>query len=237
MPAFVNVKKKGHLPAREKISFSVDGYDVVFISFICADFGAQVENVAADCAGVTIGRRTPEGLIQFLCGKDLFRMFGKKTQQRKFCSGQTDIAAVSISMPDGKIQHQAFDRDLTGGLKIFHKPLFPRKQHLNDRQKFIKLAGLCEIVVAAFHKTCDLIFHITLSGEKQNRTEAFFSKLTADVQTVTVRQQDIENEQVGKPSIQLFISFHSRLRGEHLISSASQHPAVDFQYLWLILDH
>ena len=55
MPAFVNVKKKGHLPAREKISFSVDGYDVVFISFICADFGAQVENVAADCAGVTIG--------------------------------------------------------------------------------------------------------------------------------------------------------------------------------------
>ncbi len=71
MPAFVNVKKKGHLPAREKISFSVDGYDVVFISFICADLGAQVENVAADCAGVTIGRRTPEGLIQFLCGRSV----------------------------------------------------------------------------------------------------------------------------------------------------------------------
>ena len=80
MPAFVNVKKKGHLPAREKISFSVDGYDVVFICFICADLGAQVENMAADCAGVTIGRRTPEGLIQFLCGKNLFRMFGKETQ-------------------------------------------------------------------------------------------------------------------------------------------------------------
>ena len=62
MPAFVNVKKKRHLPAREKISFSVDGYNVVFISFICADLGAQVENVAADCAGVTIGRRTPEAV-------------------------------------------------------------------------------------------------------------------------------------------------------------------------------
>ena len=38
--------------------------------------------MAADCAGVTIGRRTPEGLIQFLCGKDLFRMFGDASRIR-----------------------------------------------------------------------------------------------------------------------------------------------------------
>ena len=41
MPAFLNVKKKGHLPAREKIPFSVDGYNVVFICFICADLRSK----------------------------------------------------------------------------------------------------------------------------------------------------------------------------------------------------
>ena len=41
MPAFLNVEKKGHLPAREKIPFSVDGYNVVFICFICADLRSK----------------------------------------------------------------------------------------------------------------------------------------------------------------------------------------------------
>ena len=51
------------LPAGEKIAFSIDGDNVVLICRICADFGAQVENMTANRAGINPGKAAPDRLV------------------------------------------------------------------------------------------------------------------------------------------------------------------------------
>ena len=70
-------------------------------------------------AGICSCTAAPYRFVELLCRKNLLLVFCKETQQREFGPGKACVGIIEICMAVRKIQPQAADGDLTGGLKFF----------------------------------------------------------------------------------------------------------------------
>ena len=192
-------------------------------------------------AGICSCTAAPYRFVELLCRKNLLLVFCKETQQREFGPGKACVGIIEICMAVRKIQPQAADGDLTGGLKFFFYFFFHSflafQKHLDHGQKFIEIIRFGEIIVASLLKSFYPIPDITFSGEKKNRIHGFFAEAAADIQTVSVRKHNIQDQKIRQIFINLMISLSGCLCGADIITAAPQHPAVCIQDLFFILDH
>ena len=140
-----------------------------------------------------------------------------------------------------KIQPQAADGDLTGGLKFFFYFFFHSflafQKHLDHGQKFIEIIRFGEIIVASLLKSFYPIPDITFSGEKKNRIHGFFAEEAADIQTVSVREHNVQDHKIRQLFFKLMTGFGGCLCSADIVATAPQHPAVGIQHLFFIFDH
>ena len=140
-----------------------------------------------------------------------------------------------------KIQPQASDGDLAGSLIFFFYFFFNSflaiQKHLDHGQKFVEIIRLGEIIVASLLKSFYLITDITFSCEKKNWVHGFFAEVAADIQAVSVRKHNVQNEKIRQPFFELMIDFGDCLRSVDIVATAPQHPAVGIQHLFFILNH
>ena len=113
------MKKKRHLPAGKKISLPINRDNVIFIGILGTDLGPQVKDMPPYRARIRSRTAAPYCFIELLCRKNLLLVFGKETQQGEFGPGKAYVSIIEICMAVRKIQPQAADGDLTGGLKFF----------------------------------------------------------------------------------------------------------------------
>lgn len=119
------MKKKRHLPAGKKISLPINRDNVIFIGILGTDLGPEVKDMPPYRAGICSCTTAPYRFVELLCRKNLLLVFCKETQQREFGPGKTCVGIIEICMAVRKIQPQAADGDLTGGLKFFFYFFFP----------------------------------------------------------------------------------------------------------------
>ena len=140
-----------------------------------------------------------------------------------------------------KIQPQASDGDLAGSLKFFFYFFFYSflafQKHLDHGQKFVKIIRFGEIIVASLLKPFYLIADIAFSCEKKNRVHGFFAEVAADIQAVSVRKHNVQDEKIRQLFFKLMIDFGDCLRSANIVATAPQHPAVGIQHLFFILNH
>ena len=113
------MKKKRQLPAGKKISLTINRDNVIFIGIFGTNLDPQVKDMPPYRAGVCSRTAAPYCLIELFCRKNLLLVFGKETQQGEFGPGKAYVSIIEICMAVRKIQPQAADGDLTGGLKFF----------------------------------------------------------------------------------------------------------------------
>ena len=124
------------------------GYDVR-IAQTAAEACHQLEEYLPDLLILDIMLPDGNGLdicrrfVELLCRKNLLLVFCKETQQREFGPGKACVGIIEICMAVRKIQPQAADGDLTGGLKFFFYFFFHSflafQKHLDHGQKFIEI--------------------------------------------------------------------------------------------------
>ena len=192
-------------------------------------------------AGICSCTAAPYRFVELLCRKNLLLVFCKETQQREFGPGKACVGIIEICMAVRKIQPQAADGDLTGGLKFFFYFFFHSflafQKHLDHGQKFIEIIRFGEIIVASLLKSFYPIPDITFSGEKKNRIHGFFAEAAADIQTVSVRKHNVQDKKIRQIFFKLMTGFGGCLCSADIVATAPQHPAVGIQHLFFILDH
>ena len=192
-------------------------------------------------AGICSCTAAPYRFVELFCRKNLLLVFCKETQQREFGPGKACVGIIEICMAVRKIQPQAADGDLTGGLKFFFYFFFHSflafQKHLDHGQKFIEIIRFGEIIVASLLKSFYPIPDITFSGEKKNRIHGLFAEAAADIQTVSVRKHNVQDQKIRQLFFKLMIGFGGCLCSVDIVATAPQHPAVGIQHLFFILDH
>ena len=112
-------REKAGLPAGKKISLPINRDNVIFIGILGTDLGPEVKDMPPYRAGICSCTAAPYRFVELLCRKNLLLVFCKETQQREFGPGKACVGIIEICMAVRKIQPQAADGDLTGGLKFF----------------------------------------------------------------------------------------------------------------------
>lgn len=170
-------REKAGLPAGKKISLSINRDNVILIGIFGTDLGPEVKDMPPYRAGICSCTAAPYRFVELLCRKNLLLVFCKETQQREFGPGKACVGIIEICMAVRKIQPQAADGDLTGGLKFFFYFFFHSflafQKHLDHGQKFIEIIRFGEIIVASLLKSFYPIPDITFSGEKRTGFMAF----------------------------------------------------------------
>ena len=110
-------------------------------------------------------------------------------------------------------------------------------QMLLERQKFVKIIRFGEIIVASLLKPFYLIADIAFSCEKKNRVHGFFAEVAADIQAVSVRKHNVQDEKIRQLFFKLMTGFGGCLCSADIVATAPQHPAVGIQHLFFILDY
>ena len=155
--------------------------------------------------------------------------------------GKTCVRIIEICMAVRKIESQASDGDLAGSLKIFFYFFFHSflafQKHLDHGQKFVEIIRLGEIIVASLLKSFYLIADITFSCEEKNRVHGFFAEAAADIQAVSVRKHNVQDEKIRQMFFKLMTGLGGCLCSADIVATAPQHPAVGIQHLFFILNH
>ena len=175
-------------------------------------------------AGICSCTAAPYRFVELLCRKNLLLVFCKETQQREFGPGKACVGIIEICMAVRKIQPQAADGDLTGGLKFFFYFFFHSflafQKHLDHGQKFIEIIRLGEIIVASLLKPFYLIMDITFSCEEKNRVHGSFAEVVADIQAVSVRKHNVQDEKIRQMFFKLMTGFGGCLCSADIVATA-----------------
>ena len=134
-------------------------------------------------AGICSCTAAPYRFVELLCRKNLLLVFCKETQQREFGPGKACVGIIEICMAVRKIQPQAADGDLTGGLKFFFYFFFHSflafQKHLDHGQKFIEIIRFGEIIVASLLNSKKALMR-PIGSHNDNANAAKMEKLLED---------------------------------------------------------
>ena len=81
------------------LTLSINRNNIILIRILRTDLGSEIKDVPPYRAGIRSCKVSPYCFVELFWRKNFLLVFGKESQQRKFCSGKSDINIIQISMP------------------------------------------------------------------------------------------------------------------------------------------
>jgi hypothetical protein len=137
--------------------------------------------------------RVPYGLVYLLRREVSARLTAQKLQYRILVRREQQVLPAAVTCLDKRFQQQR-----PGAARLVRADAAPAEQRLDAQQQLVRKIGLGEIIVAAGAQAVNnVLVGVERAEEEDAAAVVAAAERPAVVQPVAVRQQDVQNGQVG----------------------------------------
>src|SRR5262249_13392224 len=174
-----------------------DSEEVLRLSGFSLELLAKVADVDVDSARLPICRVSPERTEQHLSRKDAARLRSEGPEQLELDVSQLHRLSVELDGPFGGIDPQIARFDyLPVALKAIAGERRAAQQRADTAPELTNREGLGDVVVRAQLEAENLVELFTASGQHDDRHVAAGAEAAADLETVDLRQHQVEHDKV-----------------------------------------
>src|SRR5579872_539061 len=179
--------------AAQRVADASNGVDQSRLGSL-VDLRAQVRDVGLDCSGSDVAIRAPYHVEQLVAREDPARVAHERGEQIVFALRELDLLAAAsdearfgVDREIGAIEHRGFGQPRTA------------ERGLQARDELAELERLGEVVVGAGGQALDLVRHLVLGAQHDDRRFGEPADHGQQRDAVDLRHHDVEHDDVRLP--------------------------------------